>query len=164
MKAANTSHGTFYLYFAIKEDLFRALAVDVAEAMVGLARTLPDLTDGDDGRAALRAWLEGFADLYSRSGAVIRTWTEAEVVDTDFGRIGAELVNEFSRQLARRLEVAAPDVDPRLGAAALVAMIERSCYYLEPASCRSRGERWSLRSPRSPTRPSSGARVSSLTR
>lgn len=131
VKAASTSHGTFYLYFASKEDLFQALAVDTAEAMVSLARTLPDLTEGDDGRAALEEWVQAFADLSARSGAVIRTWTEAEVVDTDIGRIGAQLVNEFSRELARRLQTAAPDVDPRLGAAAIVAMIERSFYYLE---------------------------------
>src|SRR6185503_19557856 len=28
VKAARTSHGTFYLYFSNKEDLFRALAID----------------------------------------------------------------------------------------------------------------------------------------
>jgi len=131
VKAAATSHGTFYLYFASKEDLFQALAVDAAEAMVALARTLPDLSDDERGRAALEEWVDRFADLYAHYSAVIRTWTEAEIVDTEVGRIGGDLVAEFSRELARRLETAAPDVDARLAAAALVAMIERSLYYLE---------------------------------
>ena len=29
MKVAKTSHGTFYLYFANKEDLFRTLTADM---------------------------------------------------------------------------------------------------------------------------------------
>ncbi len=40
VKAAETSHGTFYLYFASKEDLFRTLAQDLAASMVDLAREL----------------------------------------------------------------------------------------------------------------------------
>src|ERR1700720_2177211 len=35
VRAARTSHGTFYLYFTSKDDLFRALAEDVAAAMAG---------------------------------------------------------------------------------------------------------------------------------
>jgi AcrR family transcriptional regulator len=131
VKAAATSHGTFYLYFSSKEDLFQALAVDAAEAMVALARTLPELSDDGDGDAALQEWLDRFVDLYTHFSAVIRTWTEAEIVDTEIGRIGGDLVAEFSRELARRLQTAAPDLDARLAAVALVAMIERSLYYLE---------------------------------
>ena len=33
VKVAKTSHGTFYLYFSNKEDLFHALVLDVAEEM-----------------------------------------------------------------------------------------------------------------------------------
>ena len=38
VKVAKTSHGTFYLYFANKEDLFRALALDVADEMTSTRR------------------------------------------------------------------------------------------------------------------------------
>jgi AcrR family transcriptional regulator len=136
VKAAETSHGTFYLYFSSKEDLFRALAEDAASAMVALARELPDLTPGTDGYDGLHAWLEQFADLYDRYGAVIRTWTEAEMVESEIGRIGNELVSEFSRQLARRVRVAAPTLDHRVAATALVSMIERSHYYLRASRLR----------------------------
>ena len=54
MKLAKTSHGTFYLYFANKEDLFRALAAEVADEMQALAESLGPLEPGPDGRAALR--------------------------------------------------------------------------------------------------------------
>jgi AcrR family transcriptional regulator len=145
VKAAKTSHGTFYLYFSSKEDLFRALAVDVAESMVQLARELPDLTLDGDGRASdayrdLHAWLARFHALYTRHGAVIRTWTEAEIVDSDMGKVGGELVVQFSNELARRLAAAAPDVDPEIAALAFVAMIERSNYYLESRQVRVDGD------------------------
>jgi AcrR family transcriptional regulator len=130
VKAAETSHGTFYLYFASKEDLFRALAEDAAAAMVELARDLPQLAPDAEGTAALRAWLERFTDLYGRYGAVIRTWTDAEIVESDIGRIGDRLVAEFSRELERRLRSVAPDLDARVAATAIISMIERSHYYV----------------------------------
>jgi AcrR family transcriptional regulator len=136
VKAARTSHGTFYLYFSSKDELFRALALDVAAAMAELARELPALTGDQAGYAALRAWLDRFQALYGRYGPVIRTWTEAEIVDSDMGRIGRDLVAEFSRELAQRLRTAAPDLDPQVAAFALVAMIERSAYYLEARQLR----------------------------
>jgi AcrR family transcriptional regulator len=129
VKAAKTSHGTFYLYFSSKEDLFQALAVDVAESMVELARELPDLNPGRAGD--LHDWLTRFQALYARHSAVIRTWTEAEIVDSDMGRVGGDLVVQFSRELAKRLEAAAPDIEPDIAALAFVGMIERSNYYVE---------------------------------
>lgn len=132
VRAAKTSHGTFYLYFSSKEDLFRALALDVAAEMVDLARELPSLTpDDSDTLGAMRAWLDRFGELYGRHGAFIRTWTEAEIGDTDLGRIGDDLVTEFSRQMSMRVREAAPDLDAGLTAFALVSMIERTSYYVE---------------------------------
>lgn len=140
VKAAKTSHGTFYLYFSSKEDLFRALAVDVAEAMVALARELPTLDPAAagtrDAYAALHDWLSRFRALYSRYGGVIQTWTEAEIVDSEMGTVGGDLVVQFSRELATRLERAAPDLHARIAALAFVAMIERSNYYLESKQLR----------------------------
>ncbi len=131
VKSAKTSHGTFYLYFSSKEDLFRALAVDVAQSMVELARELPDLAPGDESFRALHEWLVRFDELYVRYGAVIRTWTEAEIVDSEMGKVGRDLVAQFSRELAVRLRSAAPDLDAGIAALAFVAMIERSNYYVE---------------------------------
>jgi AcrR family transcriptional regulator len=54
VKIAKTSHGTFYLYVANKEDLFRALATEVAEEMVGLAEALPPIAADESGYRQLR--------------------------------------------------------------------------------------------------------------
>ena len=73
VKAAKTSHGTFYLYFSSKDDLFRALAENAATSMLALARSCPSSSADGDGRAAVHEWLDRFADLYATHGAVIRT-------------------------------------------------------------------------------------------
>src|SRR5882672_12659925 len=57
VKLARTSHGTFYLYFANKEDLFRALAAEVAGEMQALAQSLGPLEAGTAGAASLRSWI-----------------------------------------------------------------------------------------------------------
>lgn len=131
VKAARTSHGTFYLYFTSKDDLFRALAEDVAAAMVALARELPPLTPDRDGHESLVAWLRQFTALYQQYGALLRTWTEAEIVDSELAQVGGDLISQFALELATRLRASVPDVDARVGALALVAMIERAHYYLE---------------------------------
>lgn len=131
VKVARTSHGTFYLYFANKEDLFRALATQVAEQMIDLAESLGPIGSGRAGERELRAWLERFGDLYDRYGPVVRAWTEAEIGDSDFGRLGTEVLGRLAEVLAQRIAVGgASDLDPQIAALALVAMIERFHYYV----------------------------------
>src|SRR5438477_10092960 len=68
VKVARTSHGTFYLYFANKEDLFRVLAQDCVAATDELADDLGSIDPGPDGYEALRHWLARFVDTYRRHG------------------------------------------------------------------------------------------------
>src|SRR6266568_3456916 len=72
VKVARTSHGTFYLYFANKEDLFRALLMDVAEEVASLSDTLGPVGPDEAGYRELRAWLGRFSDMYVHYGPVIR--------------------------------------------------------------------------------------------
>ena len=130
VKVAKTSHGTFYLYFANKEDLFRALAEDVAAEMRALADALPPISPNAAGAKALRAWLVAFADLYEHYGPVIRAWTEAEIGASEFGRMGTDVLTEFTRVLIDRVQAAPVDLDPVVTSIALVAMIERCNYYV----------------------------------
>src|SRR3954453_3807783 len=60
VRAARTSHGTFYLYFANKEDLLRALAVECAQEIEALAGELEAIDRGDEGFERLRAFLGRF--------------------------------------------------------------------------------------------------------
>jgi AcrR family transcriptional regulator len=131
VKAADTSHGTFYLYFSNKEDLFRALALDVADSMVALAESLGPVGPDRDGFVELHQWMGRFADLYRRHRAVIQAWTEAETGASEFGRLGTELMTRFTQVLIDRIdETSVVDVDPQIAALAMVAMIERFNYYV----------------------------------
>jgi AcrR family transcriptional regulator len=131
VKVAKTSHGTFYLYFANKEDLFRALAADVAEEMDRLANSLGPVDATDEGFDELRRWLGEFAAVHARYGPMIRAWTEADIDRSDAGRIGTDVLGGFASALSARIRTipsvkAAPDV----AALALVAMIERFHFYV----------------------------------
>lgn len=131
VKAAKTSHGTFYLYFANKEDLVRALVLDVGDAMASHAGTLGALTPDDAGRAELHRWIREFGDLYARYSAVIRSWVEAEIDTHEFGQLGADVLGGFAAVLTDRIAASgAPVLDPANAAVVLVAMIERCNYYV----------------------------------
>jgi AcrR family transcriptional regulator len=131
VKLAETTPGTFYLYFSNKEELFSALAAEVAEAMQEHAASMQPLAPGPEGRAALRAWIADLSQLYDQYGPVIRAWTEAEIGASEFGRIGTDVLTQFTRVLAQRIaEVAPPGLDPTIASLALVAMLERLHYYV----------------------------------
>ncbi|MHB8341027.1 MAG: TetR/AcrR family transcriptional regulator [Mycobacteriales bacterium] len=133
VKRARTSHGTFYLYFANKEDLFRALAADALDEMAALADELGPIGGDARGRAALQAWFGRFLDVYAHHSTVVRAWTEGEIVDNDLGRQGSALLIRLSGALAERIaEVGtAPGVDPRIAALACLSMLERFTYLVQ---------------------------------
>ena len=130
VKVAKTSHGTFYLYFANKEDLFRALVLDVTEEIGELVESLGPLTPDDESFEMLRGWLGRFGDIHRHYGPVIKAWTEAEIDSSEVGRIGANVLGDFVIKLGQRIAKSPAVVaDPQLAALALVAMIERANYY-----------------------------------
>jgi AcrR family transcriptional regulator len=130
VKLARTSHGTFYLYFANKDDLFRALTSEVATAMHELAERLPALEAGPEGLAELRAWVADFCALYEQYTPVIVAWTEAEIGGSSFGRQGDDLIAQLAGVFARRIRAVAPTgIEAQVAALALVAMVERLHYY-----------------------------------
>src|ERR1700710_2372163 len=79
VRAARTSHGTFYLYFANKEDLLRALAVECAQELDAVAGELGAVTPDAAGEQELRRFLAAFFTTYKRYGPVIRAWMEGHV-------------------------------------------------------------------------------------
>ncbi len=130
VRAARTSHGTFYLYFASKEDLLRALAVDCAEDLAGLADTIGPITPDDEGFQELRAFLGRFFATYERYGPVIRAWMEDQVADREIDRLGVKAFTAIGTQLGERMREAGSGVADNQVAAvgALMAMLERFSY------------------------------------
>ncbi len=74
VKLAKTSHGTSYLYFTNKEELFRALAEVIAVQLAGLTEQLPLLTPGPEGLASLTEWMADFHRIYVGAGPVLQAW------------------------------------------------------------------------------------------
>src|ERR1700719_3836890 len=72
VRRAKTSHGTFYLYFANKDDLFKALLRDALHDMEIITDEFPVVTSNDAGRDALRKWVRSFCDTYAAHATVIR--------------------------------------------------------------------------------------------
>ncbi|HKA82304.1 MAG TPA: TetR/AcrR family transcriptional regulator [Acidimicrobiales bacterium] len=137
VRLAGVSHGTFYLYFANKEGLFRTLAERCADDAAALASSLGVVDPGPAGVATLRAWLTDFLAFYRRYGVVIRAWAENQVTDRTLALLGAAAFERITATLRASMAAgsgdggAGPDDAQRrleLRAAALLAMIERFAY------------------------------------
>ena len=101
VKAAQTSHGTFYLYFSNKEDLFKALARDALRDVEVIADEFPRVTPDDAGRAALRDWVQRFCDTYATHATVIRILSQADVIGEDFFSDGLQLLFRLAEALTQ---------------------------------------------------------------
>jgi AcrR family transcriptional regulator len=139
VRQAGVSHGTFYLYFANKEALFRTLAERCADDADALASSLGVVDSGPAGVVTLRAWLTEFLAFYRRYGVVIRAWAENQVTDRTLARLGAASFERITATLQASMAGDAEgdrgasdrgDAQRRveLRAAALLAMIERFAY------------------------------------
>jgi AcrR family transcriptional regulator len=133
VKVAKTSHGTFYLYFSNKEDLFKALAEDAMAEMASLADEIGPIAPDEEGREAVRTWIGRFTDAYARHSTVIRAWTEGEVVDNDLGRQGQKLLGRLAQSLAKRIVESDPGsgADADIAALACLSMLERFTYLVQ---------------------------------
>jgi AcrR family transcriptional regulator len=131
VKIAKVSHGTFYLYFANKQELLRALASECADEMGGVVSGLGPVEPGAAGRRVVRAWLAEFVDTYARYGVVIRSWMEDTMRDRELLQLGRSTFGLLTDALVARVREArgVGDGDAELAAAALLALIERHTYY-----------------------------------
>jgi AcrR family transcriptional regulator len=131
VKAAKTSHGTFYLYFANKEDLFKALALDAMAQMEMLGASLGPITPDDTGRETLRAWVGDFVDIYAAHGTVIRAWTDREFAARDLGQRARSSLLALSGALSHRIDEARGlgEAAARIEGVACLSMLERFNYF-----------------------------------
>jgi AcrR family transcriptional regulator len=130
VREARTSHGTFYLYFANKEELLAALAAECAAELQAVAARLPPRLDTPDGEASTVAFVEAFLATYRAHAGVIRAWMEGGVTDRDTNRLGVRTFTDIATQLERRLPGRPSPAARRARVAALMAMLERSAYAL----------------------------------
>ena len=107
VRRARTSHGTFYLYFANKDDLFRALLRDALHDMQIITDEFPVVTRNEAGKAALRAWVQRFCDIYSAHAAVIRILSQAEIVGETVWGDGLQLFFHLAETMTQGMTASA---------------------------------------------------------
>ncbi len=117
VRRARTSHGTFYLYFANKEDLFKALLRDALHDMAVITDAFPVVTRNAAGRAALRQWVHTFCQTYAAHSAVIRILSQAELVGEEVWGDGLQLLFRLAEAMTQGMTAASREWRPARPAA-----------------------------------------------
>src|SRR5881392_4184991 len=108
VRRAQTSHGTFYLYFANKDDFFKALLRDALHDMGVITDAFPVVTRNDAGRAALRQWVHTFCETYAAHAAVIRILSQADLVGEEVWGDGLQLLFRLAEAITQGMTAASP--------------------------------------------------------
>ena len=132
-QAAGTSHGAFYLYFANKQDIMEALADETSAEMFSLADKLEGISPGEEGYQHLRRWIDEFVAIYQHNASVVAAWIQA-ADEARFVTLGREVLQKFAGRIAQVIQESVHaehrhPINPGIAATALVAMIERFCYF-----------------------------------
>jgi AcrR family transcriptional regulator len=147
VRRAKTSHGTFYLYFSNKDDLFKALLRDALHDMEIITGEFPIVTRNEAGHNALRRWISTFCDTYAAHAAVIRILSQADLVSEEVWGDGLQLLFRLAEAItqgmtasvrAAQAAAAPPGTEPagpppghaELTAVACLMMLERVNYLL----------------------------------
>jgi AcrR family transcriptional regulator len=137
VRRANTSHGTFYLYFANKDDLFRTLLRDALHDMAIITDEFPVVTGNEAGRAALLKWVQRFGRAYAAHATVLRILSQAEIVNEEAFSDGLQLLFRLAESITQGMTVVdkahgnAPSVPhAELTAVACLMMLERINYLM----------------------------------
>jgi AcrR family transcriptional regulator len=131
VRRAQISHGTFYLYFSNKEDLFKALLRDALNDMGLVTDEFPVVTRNEAGRAALQRWVHEFCETYAAHAAVIRTLSQAEIVGEEVWGDGLKLLFRLAEAMTQGMTAATGAAEhAELTAVACLMMLERVNYLL----------------------------------
>lgn len=137
---ARTSHGTFYLYFANKDDFFAVLSAEALRALDGITDEFPVVTPGDGGQAALRNWVSAFCDVYEAHATVIRILSQADIIGPQAWGSSLERLFRLAEVVSAGMTAGRISQDQdgegisprsaRLDALACMLMLERANYLL----------------------------------
>jgi len=110
-KVARCSRVSFYQYFASKEDVFRNLAGQVARQLSASTEALDPLTPDLEGRAALRAWVARYAEIYARYEPVFNAYESDDALSAVAARTGEQTIARIHSRLVTTT-LAARQLDP----------------------------------------------------
>jgi AcrR family transcriptional regulator len=134
-RRAGVSHGTFYLYFTDKGDLFKALFRDALRDLGEITGDFPVVTRDGTGRAALRKWVGQFIDAYAAHATVVRIIIQAGTVEEDVFADGMRLLFSLSQAITTGMTAAVhetpqQDEHPELTATACLLMLQQVSYLI----------------------------------
>lgn len=133
VRRAQSSHGTFYLYFSSKEDVFKALLRDALHEIAALTGDFPVVTPDQAGRMALRDWVQRFCDIYAAYAPVMRVLGQADSVGEEAWGDGLRALFGLAEAIATGMTAArqrGPVRHAELDALACVMMLERVNFLL----------------------------------
>jgi AcrR family transcriptional regulator len=135
VRRAGSSHGTFYLYFSNKEDLFKALLKDALHDMEIVAGDFPVVTSDDTGLRILRQWVRMFFKAYASHATVIRILSQADLVPEEVFGDGLKLFFSIAEAMTTGMTAAAEAAGKhqehaQLTAVACLMMLERVNYLI----------------------------------
>jgi AcrR family transcriptional regulator len=84
VQRAGVSHGTFYLYFSNKDDLFRTLLRVALRDMLELADEFPVVTRNENGKSCLLKWVRKFFRVYAAHAPVFRIVVSTDLLMDEF--------------------------------------------------------------------------------
>jgi AcrR family transcriptional regulator len=98
--AANTAHGTFYLYFKNKDEAFTQVMAAIGVELRDAQRARP----GNDRWEGIEGVLRGFLDVFVQHPGLWRALLEGMLASTAIEQMWLQMRAEFIDRLARGLE------------------------------------------------------------
>ena len=129
---AGVAAGSFYTYFTSKEDVFAAVMEDVQEEM--LHPRLREVADSDDPLAVIESANRAYLAAYRRNAKLMALMEQVMHINEEFRQLRLRRTRAFEQRNAaavaalQRRGLANPDLDPRLAARAVSAMVSRVAY------------------------------------
>lgn len=131
-KGAGCATGSFYTYFANKEEVFAAVLDVAREEMMhpGMGR----VAGSDDPYAVLEISNRAYLAAYRRNAKLMGLMEQVAHIDPEFRKIRNERADAFIRRNARGIAdlqsrgVADAGLDPMIAAIALSGMVSRFAY------------------------------------
>lgn len=131
-KAARCATGSFYTYFANKDEIFAAVLEQAQQDMMhpGMDR----VSDTDNPYAVLEASNRAYLEAYRRNAKLMGLLEQVAQVDPEFRTFRAQRADAFIQRNAGGIAdlqtrgLADPGVDPLLASRALSGMVSRLAY------------------------------------
>ncbi|WP_410874237.1 TetR/AcrR family transcriptional regulator [Nocardia sp. A7] len=129
---AKCSSGTFYTYFASKEEIFAAILEHAQEDMMHPGM---EHVDGDnDPVSIVEASNLAYFEAYKRNAKLMGLLEQVANIDPEFSRLRQERADAFIHRNARSIAdlqqrgLADPELDPMLSSRALSGMVSRMAF------------------------------------